>query len=147
MKQRTHLYMADFETTVEMQYRVEGRVRVWAWAVEEVDGNQKQYWGEKLEDFIDLFQGKRANIYFHNLKFDGSYLLDYWMSKGVSIGDKGDKEYVKTLIDGHGSWYMLEYHNEETKTHLWFKDLLKSIVCRWNLSLKFSVLKEKHRFY
>lgn len=125
MKQRTHLYMADFETTVEIQYRVEGRVRVWAWAIEEVDGHQKQYWGEKLEDFIDFFQGKRANIYFHNLKFDGSYLLDYWMGKGVTLGDKGDKEYIKTLIDGHGSWYMLEYHNEETKTHLWFKDLLK----------------------
>ena len=125
MKERIHLYMADFETTVEMQYRVEGRVRVWAWAIEEVDGNQRQFWGEKLEDFVNFWEGKKANIYFHNLKFDGSYLLDYWMSRGVQLGDKGDGEYLKTVIDGHGAWYMLEYHNEENGTHLYFKDLLK----------------------
>ena len=125
MKERIHLYMADFETTVEMQYKVEGRVRVWAWAIEEVDGKQRQFWGEKLEDFVNFWEGKKANVYFHNLKFDGSYLLDYWMSRGVQLGEKGDGEYLKTVIDGHGAWYMLEYHNEETNTHLWFKDLLK----------------------
>ena len=125
MKERIHLYMADFETTVEMQYRVEGRVRVWAWAIEEVDGNQRQFWGEKLEDFVNFWEGKKANVYFHNLKFDGSYLLDYWMSRGVQLGEKGDGEYLKTIIDGHGAWYMLEYHNEENNTHLYFKDLLK----------------------
>ena len=125
MRERIHLYMADFETTVEMQYKVEGRVRVWAWAIEEVDGKQRQFWGEKLEDFVNFWEGKKANIYFHNLKFDGSYLLDYWMSKGVQLGKKGDGEYLKTIIDGHGAWYMLEYHNEENNTHLYFKDLLK----------------------
>lgn len=125
MRERIHLYMADFETTVEMQYKMEGRVRVWAWAIEEVDGKQRQFWGEKLEDFVNFWEGKQANVYFHNLKFDGSYLLDYWMSKGVQLGKKGDGEYLKTVIDGHGAWYMLEYHNEEDNTHLYFKDLLK----------------------
>lgn len=125
MKERIHLYMADFETTVEMQYRVEGRVRVWAWAVEEVDQNQKVYKGELIQDFIKLFEGKKAYIYFHNLKFDGSYLLDYWMAHGVPYGEENKEEYVTTLIDGHGAWYMLEYHCEATNTHLWFKDLMK----------------------
>lgn len=125
MKQRIQTYMADFETTVEMQYRVEGRTRVWAWAIEEVDGHQQQYKGELINEFIDFFTGKTANIYFHNLKFDGSYLLDYWMSQGVKLGDEGDGEYLKTIIDGRGAWYKLEYHNEALKTHLIFKDLMK----------------------
>lgn len=125
MKHRISTYMADFETTVEMQYRVEGRVRVWAWAIEEVDGRQRQFTGEYIEDFIDFFIGKTANIYFHNLKFDGSYLLDHWMSHGVRLGNEGDGEYLRTIIDGHGAWYKLEYHNENNKTHLIFKDLMK----------------------
>lgn len=129
MRERTPTYMADFETTTEMQYLIEGKVRVWAWAVEQVDGHQETFRGETLEEFLELFEGKKAYIYFHNMKFDTSYLLDYWMRNGVPWAAMDDKEppeeYLTSIIDGHGQFYLIKYCNKNTKTELTFKDLYK----------------------
>lgn len=128
MSRRAPTYMADFETTVEFQYLVEGCVRVWAWAVEEVDGHQEVHTGETIEEFISFFTGKKATIYFHNMKFDCMFLLDYWMRHGVpraELDDTSQEEYLHTIIDGHGQMYIVRYVNKLDGTDLTFKDLMK----------------------
>lgn len=128
MTKRTPIYMADFETTVEIQYMIEGCVRVWAWAVEQVDGNQEVWKGETIEEFIRWLEGRKATIYFHNMKFDCMFLLDYWLRHGVprlEYDDTSKEEYLHTLIDGHGQMYLVEYVNKSTNTKITFKDLMK----------------------
>ena len=82
MYEKSFTWAADFESTVEIQYLAEGKVRVWAWAVECLEEPERKYRGETIDEFFEFFKGKRATIYFHNLKFDGSFILDYLLRKG-----------------------------------------------------------------
>ena len=122
------IWGADFETTVEIQYMIEGRVRVYAWAVESADADHIKARGETIESFIDFFRNKKSIIYFHNLKFDGMYILDYLMgldipAYGLIIKDKPKEPHLECLIDGHGQFYKLIYYDD--KTTMTFLDLYK----------------------
>lgn len=126
MRDRVPIFVADFETTVEIQYMVEGRVRVWAWAVEQVNGHQERWRGETIEEFIQWCEGRQCVIYFHNMKFDASFLLDYWLRNGVESvhnPEEYPEEYVETLIDNHGQFYLVHYHSPTTDLQI--KDSLK----------------------
>lgn len=130
MYEKSLTWAADFESTVEIQYLAEGKVRVWAWAVECLEEPERKYRGETIDEFFEFFKGKRATIYFHNLKFDGSFILDYLLRKGYPAyplvwKDKPTEPHVETLIDGHGQFYWLQFIDKTTKTNLNFKDSLK----------------------
>ena len=75
---------ADFETTGEAQYNEEKETRVYLYHFRNLDETISNY-GIKIEDFIkDLFQvleeqnKKKILCYFHNLSFDGSFILPYF---------------------------------------------------------------------
>lgn len=119
---------ADFETTVEIQYLAEGRVYVWAWAVQCVQDPDTKARGETIESFFEFFKNKKADIYFHNLKFDGMFILDYLLRSGYpamefTFKDKPKEPHVETMIDGHGAVYRIDLY--DGKTHLAFYDSMK----------------------
>lgn len=67
------IYSGDFETTVDPK-----KVRVWCWGLTEVI-SKKFECGTNLDDFFTFFRKPENNVvYFHNLPFDGSYIL-YWL--------------------------------------------------------------------
>lgn len=112
------IFAADFETTV---YRNQTSTEVWSAAICEVFGSEEVAIFHSLPDFLFYLEELKQplKIYFHNLKFDGSFILDYllrnneWKCGIESIGNnyirKGRgklsrREYLYTISD-RGQWY------------------------------------------
>ena len=71
-KSKRPVLVADFETTVDPN-----DVRVWAVCAVNVDTLLVDFIGNSIDSFFDYLEDKNTVIYFHNLKFDGSFWLDY----------------------------------------------------------------------
>jgi len=99
--------MADFETTTD-----ENDCRVWSWGIVEIDKPvyENVEIGIDIESFIMRAMAYNATIYFHNLKFDGYFILDYLLKNGYA---HVQTDYVKraatfkTLINDMGNFYSI----------------------------------------
>lgn len=101
----TRCFSADFETTTD-----ENDCRVWAWAVCNIDDSTDFRYGNNIKDFFKFCADPKVNykVFFHNLKFDGSYLLSFLLSSGYTwLHDKKDKrdKTFTTLITDMGQFY------------------------------------------
>lgn len=85
MNLKTHDYVADFETTV---YKGQKETEVWSAAICDVgnhDPNKVNVYND-IDSFMKSFyrlgfkQYSHVRIFFHNLKFDGSFILQ-WLFK------------------------------------------------------------------
>lgn len=99
-------YAADFETTTKAP------VRVWAWGAAQIDNPDIYDTGTNIESFFDWMQSvKNPVIYFHNERFDGSFILYYLLTHGYiwkrTKKDCGEKEFT-TIIDDMGKFYAIE---------------------------------------
>ncbi len=108
-------YTADLETTAAEQYERDGCVRAWAVNVTDIDTGENILTANNLDDFFKwLGKSNKAHdnrqIYFHNLKFDGTYLLTWLFERGFKhlTEDEPPEEYsFKTLITDTGIWYSI----------------------------------------
>ena len=102
-------FTADFECTTDPD-----DCRVWAWAVCEIGNTQNFIYGNDINTFFEFCQGsKNYTLYFHNLKYDGEFILYYLLSNGYKhIKDKKEKEdkTFTTLIDKSGKFYSIEIY-------------------------------------
>lgn len=101
-------FTADFETTTD-----ENDCRVWAFALCEIGNPSNFIYGNSIEEFIKFCANPKENykIYFHNLKFDGCFILDYLENHNfIFIDDKKDKEdfTYTTLITDMNVFYAIE---------------------------------------
>lgn len=83
-------YTADFETIVS-----EKETRIWAYSICEIGNPDNFIYGTNIEDFISWCKNPKINyiLYFHNLKFDGEFIMYYLLNHGFTwIKDKKDKE-------------------------------------------------------
>jgi len=115
-------YMCDFETTV---YEGQDHTEVWASACVELFTEDVKIFHSIAETF-DYFIGLNQNIiaYYHNLKFDGSFWLDYLLVKlnmKQAYEQIGSEEYdvkwikdrfmknntFKYSISDRGQWYSI----------------------------------------
>ena len=84
-------YTADFETTTD-----ENDCRVWAYAICDIDNTENIIIGNNLKDFIHWCEvNANCQLYFHNLAFDGAFIIDYlernnwrWVDDSKSVSDK-----------------------------------------------------------
>ena len=102
--------MADFETTSYNYYLQNGYTRVWLYAICDKDANIVDI-GYSIEDFIKYVRklvGK--TIYFHNLKFDGEFIISYLLDNGFEYTE--DLPHVNkgfsTLIGEMGEFYSID---------------------------------------
>lgn len=119
-KRSYHYYICDFETTV---YDGQDRTDVWAAAAVEMHTEDVKILGS-VGDFFKFLRSKKQNIiaYFHNLKFDGSFILDYFLNQnnlkqavikknGEIVGWKEDNQLFageyKYSISDKGQWYQI----------------------------------------
>lgn len=96
---------ADFETTTDPK-----DCRVWAWAVCSIAHPEDKAHGNSIQSFFRyLAKGQIETVWFHNLQFDGKFIIDYTL--------KCDYEWVKdhpgymefaTLISSKGKFYQIE---------------------------------------
>ena len=107
-------YTADFETTTD-----ENDCRVWAWAVCEIGAPENFYYGNDIKTFLDFMkEHANAKYYFHNLKFDGSFLCNALYKYSYTYVDKKEdaEEYTfSTLISSMGSWYAIDVWFDKNK--------------------------------
>ncbi len=76
-RQKRKKYSCDFETTTK-----EEDCRVWAYGWMEI-GKKKNYKiGNSLDEFMEFVKSSLADLYFHNLKFDGSFIVN-WLLHNV----------------------------------------------------------------
>lgn len=100
------LYTADFETTTDPN-----DCRVWATGIHEI-GGEGFYYGNNIEYFFNFAKTKPdSTFYYHNLKFDGVFLIHYLFSNGYKhVLDKKQlkKKTFCTLISDKGQYYSIE---------------------------------------
>lgn len=107
-------FTADFETTTDLD-----DCRVWAWAVCEIGNFENFKYGNSIEDFLH-FCAARENfvLYFHNLKFDASFIIWYLLDNGFEyikdIKDRHDKSFT-CLINEMGAFYSMEIYFKANK--------------------------------
>lgn len=108
------IYVADFETTPGPD-----DTRVWLWGL--MDLNGKWVWGEDLNEFCRIVKSKyKPTIYFHNLRFDGTFLLIHLLSNGYVYSEDNvltDKE-LNTMISDDGKFYQIRYRDGNTEVKL-----------------------------
>lgn len=100
-------YVADFETTTD-----ENDCRVWAMAVCDVYDVDNVVYGNTIEDFFAwCVNNKPCNVYFHNLAFDGAFIMDWllnhewtWVKDRKDVRDRT----FTTLISDMNKVYCIE---------------------------------------
>ena len=75
---RVKYYTADFETTTDP-----ADCRVWAFAICDIDNPDFVEYGNDIEDFMYwCYEHANTQLYFHNLAFDGAFIIDYLENNG-----------------------------------------------------------------
>ena len=134
------LYTGDFETTV---FRGQTDTKVWAAALVALDAPDEPESvtiDGNIDDFMNrVFTKPHKIVYFHNLKFDGSFILNWLLSKkemkpyGQRIGNviewykKSESEMwndtYKYSISDKGMWYTITVKHKGVIVE--FRDSLK----------------------
>lgn len=119
-------FACDFETTV---YEGQDHTEVWSAALVELETEDVKIWGN-IGDMFEYFTSLNTNViaYFHNLKFDGSFWLDYLLKRTdykqgyimenqetkqgyfVDTQDMEDHSF-KYVISAMGNWYSITIKN------------------------------------
>ena len=80
------IYFADFETVTKdtNYFKEKNDTRVLLWVIKDFYGNNEQL-GTNIKSFLDYFifnkkQNKKFFVYFHNLNWDGDFILK-WLAK------------------------------------------------------------------
>ena len=74
----------DFETTTDVDYVIDGEVRVYLWHLRNVFDDE-QSMGYDMASFFDWMESLKENItvgWFHNLGFDGRFISDWGLRNG-----------------------------------------------------------------
>jgi len=121
------MYVADFETTTDPD-----DCRVWAWGVCAIDNTDNFTYGNNIAAFIDWCKlANNDRVYFHNLRFDGEFLLSYLLNNGFSVlldGEKAATNTIKTMISDKGVFYKMTVYfkiNGHKTSKIDFYDSLK----------------------
>lgn len=119
-------YVADFETTTKGD-----DVRVWGWGMVNIDDHDEIYIGTDIKDFMNLtYKLKNPKIYFHNLKFDGEFILSYLLNQGFKYNEKPFDRSFNTLISSMGQFYSIDVTYKKwrkSKKNVVFYDSLKKL--------------------
>lgn len=117
--------MSDFETTTKPD-----DCRVWGWGLCRVQDTREDQVeiGNNIDTFLDRIQKHNYTVYFHNLGFDGSFIMDaifrdgfrHVQSKHLKPGE------FTTLISNLGQFYSMTVKWRNGKTTE-FRDSLKKL--------------------
>lgn len=101
------VFVADFETTTKKD-----DCRVWAWAAVDLDNFDNIITGTNISEFMGFCSTKENHrILFHNLKFDGQFIINWLLDAGYRhTVDPADRKTgtFQTLINSDGLFYQIE---------------------------------------
>lgn len=99
-------FCADFETTT-----IVDDCRVWAWGLADIE--HPEYENVEIGTDIDSFMSRistiNSNCYFHNLRFDGAFLLDWLLKNDYTHTTERYREpgEFSSLISDMGKFYSI----------------------------------------
>lgn len=112
-------YVADFETTDYKYYEENGITKVWLYGICDNNCNIISF-GYSIEDFMNVIERRlnKKTIYFHNLKFDGTFILDYLLNNGFTYVNQIETKpkTFSVLIGDTGAWYSMDICFNKGKT-------------------------------
>lgn len=153
-----NIYTIDFETRNSDIDLANKETSVWLWDICSCDTFKHRY-GTSLDDLFQyVFDEIKEDViyYFHNLKFDGSFLISYLLTHGYTWTDKQFKEiqpyYFNSLIDSRKQFFSITIRNKNN-AKIEIRDSQKKIASSvaeiaesWNLPiLKGEIDYKKHR--
>lgn len=122
------MYVADFETTADKD-----DCRVWAWGLFEIGSFGNFEYGNSIDSFMKRMEElskEKATVYFHNLKFDGEFILYYLLKNGWSHvkekKDRGNCTFM-TLISDKNAFYAIDVYFKMLKTKQYKVKFLDSL--------------------
>lgn len=114
------VWACDFETYPSLL-----KTWVWAWGASSILDPVHFVHGSDIEGFID-WAVKQKKLYFHNLKFDGAFIMDYLLSHGWKcVKNAKNHMEVSTLISRDGLWYSISLKYKSRKISIY--DSLKKL--------------------
>lgn len=125
----SNVYTFDFETNNSIKAIESGYTYVWLWDICAVS-TFKHKFGLTIDSFIrnviDLSKKDKIVLYSHNLKFDGSFVLDYLLNNGYTWDEelKSAQSYC-CIIDTRLVFYSISFNTGYNIVEL--RDSLKKI--------------------
>lgn len=106
-------YCADFETTSMSNLEKDGTVRVWLWSLVSTDG--EEMYGTTIDSFMaTLFRIRPKKVYFHNLRFDGSFIVDWLLKNKYIYGEN-----FNCIISDMNVWYEISLNIGKDVVKIW----------------------------
>lgn len=130
------MWACDFET-----YPNTEKTWVWAWGAANIQNPDEFVYGDSISDFFSWALNEKI-LYFHNLKFDGAFIVDYLLKNGWRwVKDKPKINEFTTLISMNGLWYSIaiKTKNGFLKIYDSLKKIplpIKKIATSFNLTIK-----------
>lgn len=96
---------ADFECTTKAD-----DCRVWLWGILNYgDDDSQMRWGTDIDGFMEVAKERNRRVSFHNLRYDGSFIVDWLFKHGfVYVAERTlEANQFKALISDNGKWYSL----------------------------------------
>lgn len=107
-------YAADFETTTDPT-----DCRVWAFGLCEINETHNFIYSNSLDEMMTFVKQDDNILYFHNLKFDGEFVLVWLFENGyshVKTRQPVEPFTFTTLISSTGQFYSVNINHGEHKT-------------------------------
>lgn len=113
------IFTADFETTTDPD-----DCRVWAYAVCDVRDTDFVVYGNSIDDFIEWCNAAaNCQLYFHNLGFDGAFILDYLEKNGWEWVEDNkhvkNKSYTTLISDMNQVYQITLYFTKEKRVKIY----------------------------
>lgn len=104
------VYTADFETC-DNRAATGGTptfARVWLWALCDISSKSVET-GNCIGTFMERIQREGCTLWFHNLAYDGAYIVDWLLRHGYAHtqNDVLPPSTFKAVISAKGKWYQL----------------------------------------
>lgn len=118
-------FSCDFETTTDPN-----DCRVWAYGWMDIDNVNNWDVGTSIDDFMAWAEKVKGNLFFHNLKFDGAFIVNWLLRNGWKWNDSGDAGTFTTSINKMGSWYIIDIcygYSGKRKLHTIIYDSMKKL--------------------
>lgn len=130
------IYSVDLETTVNDE-----ETRVWLWGAVEVYNTDNFIYGNNIDSLFDFMRKeKNATMYFHNLKFDGDFLMNYLFKNGFKLVVKPPTGESKKYYDVYGNYKNQFALQEDTRT---FTTLISDMGAFYSIKVIFEKKNKK----
>lgn len=109
--QKIKKFMCDFETSTEAWLEYDTEARVWASCICSIEATPKIVaMNTNIDDFMKaLVKLGNCEAYFHNLKFDGEYIIAWLFKNGYRYHEKArSAKTFSVVISDTGQWYSIE---------------------------------------